>query len=353
MSSLQDLDFNYKLFLDKSTILYGEQKTGKSTIIIDILYHLKPHIDQIIVICPTDRVNHTYSGTSRADRVVPLPCIHYTITDKLLTDIWARQEALSAVYNRANKPDVIRSLMNRLNLVEVETAVEKVRESRERFEAEIRAQYTDEEVIKNKLADMEDDYNRLVTMIYKHHIGRYRSKLASEPDLTPDERFTLKYLNINPRLVLIFDDCTDLLWKFRTHPVMQKIAYQARWSYITTLIACHTDKSLDPAFKKCAFNSFFTEDSCARAYYNRSSNDFDATFKAKARAAMAAAFTPANKHQKLVWVREDKSFYKFTAVKHDNFTFGSNLLWDFFEPIESNDVVSFGSDNRFMNAFAA
>lgn len=347
MGSLPELEFNHKLFLDKVTILYGEQRTGKSTIIVDILYYLKPHIDQIIVISPTDRTNHTYSGHDPSQRVVPLPCIHYTITDKLLKDIWERQEALCAVYSKSNNINIIRALFSKLQLTDVEKVIEDISARKEQSCKELAEQYTDPEIIKNKMAELEEEFERLIMLVYKRYINENRAKLAAM-NLNADEQFTLKYLNLNPRMVIIFDDCTDQLYKFRNHPVMQKIAYQARWNLITTLIACHTDKSLDPAFKKCAFNSFFTEDSCARAYFNRGSNDYDKEGRALAAAARKAAFTPSNKHQKLAWVREDKAFYRFTATKRDGVTFGSSYIWDYCESVQA-DGITFSSENRFFD----
>jgi ribosomal protein L20 len=349
MSALQELDFNYQTFLDKTTILYGESKTGKSTVIIDILYQLFPFVDQIIVISPTDRQNHTYSGKSIKERVVPLPCIHYAISDKLLKDIWERQEALVAVYTKANDAGVIKSLFEKLNLTDVKKIMTDISERRQNRENEIRSQYTDGDTINSKIEEMDNDFRKLTNMVHKHYINENRGRL-SRVALTEDEKFTLRFLNLNPRLVLIFDDCTDQLAKFKNHPVMQKIAFQARWNFITTLLACHTDKSLDPAFKKNAFNSVFTEQTCANAYFGRGSNDFDKDDKERAKSACRGAFTPVSKHQKLIWVREDKKFYRFTATKRDGFRFGCDALWNLSKQIES-EGMNFSEDNKFISGF--
>lgn len=349
MSVLQELDFSWQTFLDKTTVLYGESKTGKSTVIVDILYQLKPFVEQIIVISPTDRINHTYSGKTIKDRVVPLPCIHYSISDKLLKDIWERQEALVAVYTKANDPDIIAGLFNRLQLIDVNRNLADVDARRRAREAEIRSQYTDEDTIKGKIEEMEVDFNKLVNMIHKHYINENRAKL-SKMNLTKDEQFTLKFLNLNPRMVLIFDDCTDELGKFKNHPVMQKIAFQGRWNYITTLVACHTDKKLDTSFKSNAFNSIFTEESCANVYFGRGSLGVDKEGKDRAKVACKAAFSPTAKFQKLIWVREDKKFYRFTATKRPGFTFGSPVIWDMCRQISAEGQV-ISSDNRFVNGF--
>lgn len=349
MSALQELDFSYKTFLDQTVILYGESKTGKSTIIVDILYQLKPFVDQIIIISPTDRQNHTYSGKTEKDRIIPLPCIHYIITDKLLKDIWERQEALVAVYTKANNPDIIQKLFNRLNLSNVNHTIDDITSRRRERESEIRTQYSDEETIKNKIEDMNTDFVRLVNMIYKHYININQAGLMKMA-LSKDEQFTLKYLNMNPRLVLVFDDCTEQLDKFKKHSVIQKIAYQGRWTYITTLVACHTDLNLGSGFKLNAFVSIFTEESCANLYFSRKSIGVDKEDQIRAKNACKGAFTSLAKYQKLAWVREDKCFYRFIATKRPGFIFGCTAIWDFCKPITAeNQIVS--ADNKFASGF--
>ncbi len=347
--SLPELDFTYQTFLDKTTILYGESKTGKSTIIIDILYQLKPFVDQIIVIAPTDPQNHTYSGKTVKDRVVPLPCIHYSITDQLLKDIWARQEALTAAYMKANDKDVVESLFNRLNLRDVKCTIDDITRRRREREAEIRAQYTDQESVKTKIEEMNEDFNKLVIMIYKHYININKSSLQ-RMSLTKDEQFTIKYLNLNPRLVLVFDDCTEQFDRFKKHPVIQKIGFQGRWNFITTVVACHTDLNLFSAFKTNAFVSIFTEESCVHMYFGRKSTGIDKDKKRRAEDACKIAFVPIVKHQKLAIIRENKTFYKFVATRRPGFTFGCSLLWDYCEKVQNNGRLM-PSDNKFASGF--
>lgn len=343
--SLQELDFDYKRFIDRSTILYGESGTGKSFVIVDILYQLKPHVDQIIVISPTDRQNHTYDKG-----IVPLPCIHYTITAKLLDDIWERQNALSAVYTKANKPEILRSLFDRIpRNTEARDVINNINRKRRAYEDEIQADGADDALIKLKIADMENECKKLIILIYKHYINEHRESL-SKLAITNDERFSLKYLNLNPRLVIIFDDCTDLLKKFKSHPVMQKLFYQGRWAFITALIACHTDKALDPELKKNAFISIFTGEKSAHSFFERKSNDLDKEERQRAAAACKASFTPIAKFQKLAWVRDENKFYRFTASSHDNFRFGSPIIWEYCKQIQA-EAGTMSPDNKFIQDF--
>ena len=346
MNSLTELDFNWKYFLDKTTIIYGESGTGKSFVIIDILYQLKPHADQIIVFSPTDRQNHTYDKG-----IVPIPFIHYTITGDLLNDIWERQEALATVYSKANKPDVLRRLFEKIpNNEDAKRAIENTNRKLRQCIEEIDNTEPDEATAKAKIADVEKECNKLITMIYKHLIKENSIRLG-KMQLTEEERYTVKYASLNPRLVVILDDCTDLLKKFKSHPVMQKMFYQGRHSFITTIIACHTDKALDAELKKNSFVNMYTEETCARACFDRKSADLGKEAKERAVAACRQAFTPLAKFQKLAWIRDEKKFYKFTATKRTDFRFGSPVIWDYCRQIQA-ESGAISPNNKFIHDFA-
>jgi len=337
MSCIQELEFTAKIFIDKSTTIYGETGTGKSVVIVNILQELAPMIDQIIVFAPQDRQNKTYENN-----IVPLPFIHYKITSDLLLDLWERQEALVSIYMEANKPEVVDSLFNRI------PGIEHVHSTISEIDAKYNEYLRSGDETRSK--DAENEYIEVIKLIKVKFINKNHATLRAM-DLSHEERRALKYINLNPRLVIIFDDCTDIIKKFKTHPVIQKLFYQGRWAYITTLIACHTDKALDPELKKNAFVQIFTEESAAHAFFERKSNDLDKEAIRRATAALKQAFVPSQKFQKLAFIRDEKKFYKFTAKRDKNFKFGSAAIWKYSEQIQNKDGVIGSSNNKFMIDF--
>lgn len=345
--TVHDLELTYDKFMDKTSIIYGESGTGKSFIIVDILHALRPFVDQIIVISPTDRQNHTY------DRgIVPLIFIHYTITPKLLEDLWKRQEALAAVYTKSNDKKTLESLFNKIPSslrAPADSSISSVKQKLRDYESEVNDSTSDDSAAKAKISEMQTDCDKLIVKIRKHYITIHTAQL-SQMRLTDDEQYALKYHGMNPRLVIIFDDSTDLIKKYKAHPVMQKIFYQGRHSMITALIACHTDKALDSELKKNAAVSIFTEYSCASGYFTRTAMSFDKETQQKALAAAKIAFSPTTPFQKLAWVRHEKKYYKFSAVKRDGFSFCSAKVREYarLAAAESGKV---SADNEFMSDF--
>jgi hypothetical protein len=313
-----------------------------------MLYALRPFVDQIIVFAPTDRQNHTY------DRgVVPLPFIHYTITPKLLTDIWSRQDALVAVYTQSNNVSVLKGLYGKIpqrSRQQADAVIAEIGVKFKTIEDELRGKGLDADQFKSKLAEMREDCDKLLLEIYKTSITRETQVLA-RMNLTQQEQYSLKYHALNPRLVIVFDDCTDLIKKYRAHEVMQKIFYQGRHSKITAILAVHTDKALDSELKKNAAVSIFTEMPCASAYITRPSTSLDREAQQRALAACKIAFgDPTRPHQKLAYVRHERKYYKFVAQKRENFSFCSAIVKSFCRAIAvENGKVS--ADNQFIAEF--
>jgi hypothetical protein len=346
--SVPDLEISHEKFIDKVSLILGESGTGKSVIIVDMLHALRPHIDQILVFAPTDRQNHTYDGG-----IVPLPFIHYTITPQLLTSIWSRQEALASVYTRSNDKKILDQLFRKIPSARrqmVESAITEVTNRLKNSERELVNSGLDEAQIKSKVTDLRAECDKFLLQVHKTFITRETEYLA-KLDLSEDETFALKYHGMNPRIVIIFDDCTDLIKKYSMNEVMQKIFYQGRHSFITAILAVHTDKALNAELKKNAAVTIFTEQPCASGYITRPSTNLDKESQARALNACKIAFgDPTRPFQKLAYVRHEKKYYKFCAERRSGFSFGSSIVKTFGHHAAA-DKGKVSADNQFIGQF--
>ena len=66
---VKELEKQYDYFLNKTTILFGATNSGKTTILLEMLYLLKDKIPSIFVFCPTSDSNKSFEG------IVPDPFI--------------------------------------------------------------------------------------------------------------------------------------------------------------------------------------------------------------------------------------------------------------------------------------
>ncbi len=327
MALLEEFKMDYKLFLDRTTALFGQSNTGKSTIISDILWHIRNKVGYGIVIAP--------NVASYVD-IIPNSMIHSQVTLELLNNIWARQEAATLVYKRANKPEIIRGLYKSCG----SPYDEHIAAAKKNLDMKI-SHLTPEQDVKV----MRDAYETFCNIAYKKTILENMDTLKRK-NLTEDEQYTIKYLLFEPRIVVIIDDCTEQLDKLKKNDVVQKVMYQGRHKFITCIMACHTDTALSPDAKKNIFVSYYTEKRCATTTLTRMSTG---TTKEERRQIESYIDTALNsqqyKYQKLVYIREWDKFYKSTATPRSGFRVGDPLVWKYC------DVVGSPEPNIGNNAF--
>jgi hypothetical protein len=200
--------------------------------------------------------------------------------------------------------------------------------------------------VRNKIIEIQKSANQALETIYKQYIND-NAKILTTMKLTKDEQQTLKYLNMNPRIVLVFDDCTELLMNIKRSQAIRQLFFQGRWQYITFIIGCHTDKALDGELRKAAFVSIFTTKDSANGYIDRPSNNL--TKEAKKIGCQSADIAFSQKHQKLVWVRDERKYYKFTATLRSDFRFGSDFIWSYCKAIENDGKII--KNNKYISMF--
>lgn len=319
VTGLEEIKLSASLFLDKTSIFLGGSDTGKSTVMRDVLYELNEHIKQIFVICPTDPANQTYESG-----LVAKPLILYDLTDAWLWAFWQRQEELMEVYKTANDLGILESLFFMV-------AGPQERESLAIRKRNVEIAKNSKSAGAEELDDLFDNYRR---KFYKAVIEQYTDQFAHK-QLTDVQKLAVKYLHINPRIVLVFDDATDILAKFKDHDVFKKIFYQGRHYLITILIAAHDDKAFDTGIKKNAFNYVFTDIKSSRSLLNKASFGASTADKKRADAAITSAFTEKAPYQKMLYTRLKDAYYRFTATKRAaTFQFGGNSINEYCRTIE-------------------
>jgi ABC-type dipeptide/oligopeptide/nickel transport system ATPase subunit len=325
---VNELKFSAELFLNRSTTMYGGSGTGKTTVVKHIMYLLKEHVDQIMIFCPTDCQNGAYSGSG----IVPRVFIHDSVTPEILKQLWERQESLAGVYRRANNVETLARLFARMPDERYAQYIRRAIAAYERNLAEARASGPIDEDDINKIAQRRDE---VLMAVYKYAITKNRAALA-KLQLSEAERFSLTFFDLNPNMMIIFDDCTEQINKMKKDETIQKMFYQCRHLFLTVVFSVHDDKALGAELKKSAMNIIFTERTIADCYFGRPSNNFDKLTIKRAGNAISCAFDPTNKHQKLYYSRDAGQFYRFIAKKHGSFRFGADLIWAFNEEIKSS-----------------
>lgn len=349
---IPELEFTANLFVDRTTVIYGPSKTGKTCFVKNIMQTVSSRVDQVLVVAPSEPSNRSY------ENFVHPTLIHYRLhlpdpSDKkdseakaatrFLEMLWKRQEMMAAIYSRANDPKTLRRLYERLphaTRKERDRDLAMMDRLRRRRVDDIRRQFArDPGGRDEKIKTVDDKCEAMLVLLYKRFLTPEVADLFARKDLTEDERHALHYLHFNPRLLLIFDDCAAQLKPFFNKELFRKIFYMNRHSYISVIICCQDDTDLPTNLRKNAFVSVFTEPIVAVSNFERASNQFPKSTRAMVAEVCPEVFVG---YRKLCYVREDdrrQHFYHATGTFPRPFLFGSGALEELCEKVKSEKAV--------------
>jgi energy-coupling factor transporter ATP-binding protein EcfA2 len=321
----KDLDF----FLGRSIMLFGSSNSGKSTIIKDLLYTLNPHIPNILVCCPTNKLNQSYTG------IVPNQFIHDDVDEAVISKILKRQSQVVKIYNSANDFDTVETIYSKIDRPNHSTlmAMENVyRKCMQQCDSQSSLIITNEHK-KKTMKWMQDQ------------IASVKSTLVTKSTALSDyEKMVAQHIKINPEFMLIIDDAAFSAKVWCKYHAIQELFFNGRHYHITFMIAFQDDKSLDSSLRKNAFINIFTTEKVSNAYFERSANNFTRQEKNKMLAIASAIFSPPTqksslaKYRKLIYMKDfSPSSYHYTAALTPSFSFGSKVLMQYCDKIKKKE----------------
>jgi ABC-type dipeptide/oligopeptide/nickel transport system ATPase component len=360
------LDVKPPLFVDRTVAIYGPSGTGKTVIMKNIMRVVSPHIEQVLVIAPTEPTNRSYEG------FVDPTLIHYRMwaapkpgelkgkdteakgTQRFLENIWDRQEMMAATYKRANNPAVLSQLFGRLPRAVRDRGHEHINAINSRREEILQRIYRqfkyDPGLLESKAKEINKKFKDMLSLIYKKFIIPNYADLHSAGDLSEDEKFSLRYVEFNPRLLLIFDDCAAQLKPMFKLDIMRKLFYQNRHSFITVIFGLQDDTDLAANLRKNAFVSFFTEPIVCRSNFDRGANQFPKAVKTYVEKISTSVFRG---NRKLAYIREDPAKLHFYHVEFPMPVpemFGSPALQELCNEVHATGA-SMDTKNPYYNLF--
>jgi hypothetical protein len=342
------LEKNAKYYLNRSTILFGASNSGKSTILIEMLYLLRDHVPNIFVFAPTAEANNAFDG------IVPAPLIYKTVEIDILKNIYKRQQAATKIYNTVNKLTELRKLFEKVadykSVEAAKLAYNNANSIIQRKQSDPSIDFVERRSAVSEVKEVRDNY---LTKLYKSVI-RCNKKRLRNMGLPEQYRYIIKYLDFNPNCVVVLDDCGAILKKFQKEEVVKKIIFQGRHNNINLILTLQDDLNLDSSIKKNAFVNVFTTSRCAAAYFERGSNSFSKKEKEMSDKIITHIFTPTVKRdfKKLVYLRDDINPFRYTiADLYDNFRFGSPSLWEMCDKISGEKNVCDFENDPLLSAF--
>jgi hypothetical protein len=313
---IQYMEKNANNFLDKTTFIFGGSASGKTTLIEEILYLIKDSVTNYLVIAP-----ETSSATYR--RKLPGICIKEDLSKKLLLKIWKRQIDMTRCCNMAKDPKNLEKLFLRINDRKTSLLIHGVRLAansridyvKARKDIDFAQKRTLEAIIESRCVE-------IIRNLYVRAVLDNREYLEKQ-DLSIDEATALEYLETNPRICIVIDDCSEKIAKWMSYfrkgdeNVFEAIVYKGRHNNITLLFVSHDDKLIKPELRRGARVTIFTTSQALIASLNKTQSGYTNQEKKEGMKIATRLFGSddyTKTFQKLCYIREDPKPFKYTIA---------------------------------------
>lgn len=333
-SKLKWFEKDYKNYLNKTTVVYGRTNSGKSTIIEEIMYLCKDYVPTVFVIAPTNSSNNAYTNT------IPDHCIKKDLDVEWLEKLLNRQKNSAGVYINSNKIELLKLLFNKISdstLENVENSIIKKASNSIEYINESDMQFIHKKRQKVEILKQRD---KVLRKLYKNCIRNNKVQLENNNSLSKTERGILSFLDFNPNIMLILDDCASKFKKlYKQSTAIKEIFYEGRHYFFTTIISSQDDKEIDSELRKNTSISVFTTAQSATSNFERSSNGYPKHEKIKAKLCIDAVFSQdensSTHFQKLVYLQGSGEPFNYTIANiYDDFKMCSEPLWNYSNKIK-------------------
>jgi len=319
---VEPVTFKPEMLKHKSISLFGPSKSGKTVLIKKFLDLLRDEVDQVLVVAPTEDMNRSYEG------LIPSQLIHSSMTapdpknlskrlqgskgaEAFLRNIIDRQTVLVRYWKNANDLKLLERLFSHVSNSYRREGTKEIARIQATYESSLKDlegkcprgsdKYED---LAEKLQEKLDEYR---ASVYKKYIRLDRERLNDiykNRGHSEEERMALQYLDCNPNLILVFDDCAaDLKPLFTKSTEYKNLFFRGRHYQLTLIFSFQDDVQLPTDCRKNSFISIFCNEQVASANFTRGANAFPKTIKQAAAQIVPQVFKV--KYRQLVYFRED------------------------------------------------
>lgn len=343
-------------FLNRSIIVYGPTNSGKSVIITHILKQLREKIPNVIVICPTNNMNHVYTG------LVPDQLIHSEVTPELIKNIVKKQEAGGEIYNNANDINKLYSIFEFCSTSDERFKYNNFINAFKDMEKKLNSDDGLHQMIKTKkLKELRSTHESNMREFFKSIILIHKDKILQSTASEAVKKI-VKYMYYNPNILLIMDDVGGDATTWGKYKEIRKLFFQGRHYHITFIIALQDEVMLNKDLRTNSFINIFTKESVVSSYFERKTNAYPVSeqklYKGMAKTIFNNEDQEIDKYgnvienfKKLCYIRDGCEFkiYYLLATIHDKFRFGSSTLWKICDSARKTGGNT--SDNEFKKYF--
>ncbi len=304
-------EMNPEDFIGRTCIWYGATKSGKSFHLNYVLYNVRHYFPRVIVFCPTGELNHDYKG--KVD-----DCMVYTdLTEEMLININQAQEEVSDTYvqfvqNIKYLREVFDICASDKQRGQMQTMEQTLAEVINRIKVSNDAENIKSQNIKN----VKDNFESQIRDYMKSIITAVRNTIKIDR-LTPGAQKCVRYIDLNPNVLFIFDDCQNelsRLYKKKNSPackILEDFCTRGRHRFTSVYFTCQDDSALPPPIRKGAHVSVLTQSGVASSFLGRDTSGLTPLLKKRGQALVSQLFQGPDDHRKIIHFREGADENRF------------------------------------------
>lgn len=336
--------------INRSIVFYGPSKTGKSYGIMHLLEILATKVEKALVICPTDTSNYRkvipsiYISPEISSQSIDLKtkktAKSYQVDNmqSYLDNLISIQHKHTEVYKKTSNIDTLWEIYKHIRDNSYKSAfddlISRITTDHKRSLEKLKknTSFTSDQLQAYK-EDMINIYNKNVLKLLQDYIITNKHNIRSS--LSSEHADLIKYIGINPNLVLILDDMGADLPTFSKIPDFKKLFFQGRHLSVTLIISCQSDKSLTTELRANAFITICTEIKTAKTMLGRESSQIDKETKGALLKIAPVVF--GIEHVKLLYHRDEDAYFTYKAEPSIPYRFkvGSKAYWELAEKSET------------------
>jgi len=343
---IQEFVFDPYVFLEKTSAWYGGTGSGKTFHAKFAISKLQEFFPRVVLFSPTNHQSTDFDGIINKVQIIE------EFTPDLFLRVYKQAEKNGNIYRTANKFEILLELFNKFAPPQAKVEMQRLLERKMQKVRDIQAAEVKIELQRKKIKDFVESIDAVLKQYIKVNIAPLRNKLladfAAKKEGLSDDVFTaLKFLDFNPRILIIFDDCqTELAELLKSEKknieavaALKNIFSRGRHSFITSIFICQDDIVFKQWMRKGIKNNIITSRAMASTFFQRTGTAANAEGPTRKLAlkVIEKMFIDEKDHRKLLFRPEisgNAGFSWTLACETGLFTTGSRIVRKFSEKIQ-------------------
>jgi hypothetical protein len=345
-----EYDFDKKDFMH-SVGFFGGSESGKTFLCKDILSRVRHVFPRVVLFSPTAPLNGEFQGIINNLLIVPM------LTEEKFIEMYKAQEEISILYKKINSKEVLsevfevaatssqKNMLNRIysardKLIDSFSSSSSSssfsrREKGSERGSERGSEKGDESIVAQKVQQLNNKLDKVICKFMKSVILPVRHTLSLD-EFSPAAQDCIKYLDLQPNTLWIFDDlmdeCASMSKKTKSPASMLflNLFTKARHIHLTHWHILQDDAPVPPKLRKNLRTSIFTRGDTANSYITRASNGISKIDQKFGLSMIDVLFQ--GDHKKMFYFKEKtkaEKFQYFTARNAGLFCTSSTIINNF------------------------